>query len=335
VFCSRCVSVFRCWSEIVRVGVGSAIVLCPWVGCLFPMWLIEQAHRSHTQNTYNQTAFKPRLTLAMKTDSLFFRLFQNHPDLVFQLIGDRSPRTGSYAFGSQEVKQLAFRIDGILNPPPYASDLPIVFVEVQGYRDQLKVLYHSFFAEIFLYLRDYQPPNDWMAILIFTKRSLDPRLPNHFQDYANSPRLKHVYLDELPADVADRSLELGVLQLIGIKDDVAPERARQLIERAQSVLTDAAEQDRIVELVLTTLVYKFPTLEREAIKQMLGLDELKQTRFYQEIAEEERAEERDRLLSLAVPSFVELGLSVKQIAEKLKTDVETVERIIREQADQN
>jgi hypothetical protein len=45
---------------------------------------------------------------------------------------------------------------------------------VQGYRDQQKTLYHSFFAEIFLYLRDYQPTNDWLGILIFTKRSLAP-----------------------------------------------------------------------------------------------------------------------------------------------------------------
>lgn len=50
----------------------------------------------------------------MKTDSLFSRLFQDHPDLVFQLIGDTSPRAGTYAFGSQEVKQLAVRIDGAL-----------------------------------------------------------------------------------------------------------------------------------------------------------------------------------------------------------------------------
>ncbi|MDX2241259.1 MAG: Rpn family recombination-promoting nuclease/putative transposase [Leptolyngbyaceae cyanobacterium bins.302] len=178
----------------------------------------------------------------MKTNSLFYRLFQDHPDLVFRLIGDHSPCSGTYAFGSQEVKQLSFRIDGILTPPS-SADLPIAFVEVQGYPDRQKILYHRFFAEIFLYLRDYQPANDWMAILVFTKRSLDPQLPRHFGDYANSPRLKRVYLDELPSDLADQSLELGVLQLIGIRDDAAPERARQLVERAQSEVTDVTGQN--------------------------------------------------------------------------------------------
>ena len=253
--------------------------------------------------------------------------------MVFPLIGDNSPRIGTYEFASQEVKQLAFRIDGVLNPSPTAADLPIVFVEVQGYRDQQKTLYHSFFAEIFLYLRDYQPLNDWLGLLLFTKRSLDPQLPLHFQNYASSARFKRVYLDELPADLANQSLELNVLQLV--EDEVAPERASQLVARAKNEVTDGAERERVVELVLATLVYKFPTLEREAIRQMLGLDELKQTRFYQEIAEEERAEgreeERERMLSLAVPNFLRLGLSVEQISQALDVEVETVERIIRQQ----
>jgi len=279
----------------------------------------------------------------VKTDTLFYRLFKDRPDLVFQLLGETTTPAGTYAFSSQEVKQLAFRIDGVLTPPPDAVDLPLVFVEVQGYRDQKKILYHSFFAEIFLYLRDYQPVQDWLGILIFTQRNLDPQLPTHFEDYANSQRFKRVYLDELPADLANQSLELGVLQLIGVQDEVAPERARQLVERAQNAVTDGAERERIVELVLTTLVYKFPTLEREAIRQMLGLDELKQTRFYQEIAEEERSEgreegreeERERMLGHAVPNFLRLGLSVEQIAQALDVEVETVERIIQQQQEQN
>jgi predicted transposase YdaD len=60
---------------------------------------------------------------------------------------------------------------------------------------------------------------------------------------------------------------------------------------------------------------------------MLGLDELKQTRFYQEIAEEEREE----VLALAIPALLEAGLTVEQIATKLKTDVPTVERIVQQQ----
>jgi predicted transposase YdaD len=102
-----------------------------------------------------------------------------------------------------------------------------------------------------------------------------------------------------------------------------------LVERARTEVTDAAERERIVELVLTILVYKFPTLEREAIRQMLGLDELKQTRFYQEVKEEGVEE----VLARAVPSFLRLGLSAEQIAEELGVEVETIARIIRSSTD--
>lgn len=87
-------------------------------------------------------------------------------------------RTSTYSFSSQEVKQTSFRIDGILVPPSYASDLHIYFVEVQGYREPKDDLYPSFFSEIFLYLNDYRPVNDWRGVLIFTKRRLDPGLPS-------------------------------------------------------------------------------------------------------------------------------------------------------------
>jgi len=105
----------------------------------------------------------------VRTDSLFYQLFQTAPAVVLELIGNPSPRASTYSFVSQEVKQSSFRIDGILVPPPYASDLPIYFVEAQGYRDTQGDLYPGLFSEIFLYLNDYRPVNDWRAVLIFTQ----------------------------------------------------------------------------------------------------------------------------------------------------------------------
>ena len=54
--------------------------------------------------------------------------------------------------------------------------------------------------------------------------------------------------------------------------------------------TDVAQQRQIIELVETVLIYKFPELSRQEIEQMLGLNELKQTRVYQEALEEGRLE---------------------------------------------
>ncbi len=55
-----------------------------------------------------------------------------------------------------------------------------------------------------------------------------------------------------------------------------------------------------MELIETIIVYKFPSLSREAIENMLGLSELKQTKVYQEALQEgeqigeQRGEQRGR-----------------------------------------
>jgi len=272
----------------------------------------------------------------VQTDSLFYELFQLYPAIIFELIGNDSPRTSTYSFASQEVKQTSFRIDGILVPPIYATDLPIYFLEIQGYRDTKGELYPSFFSEIFLYLNDYRPVNDWRGILIFTKRRLDPGLPPQYQDFANSPRLQRIYLDELSTEIASSSLGLGVLQLIGVKEDIAEQQARQLIGRTRQELKDAAEQRKIIELVETVFVYKFPNLSRQEIEQMLGLSELKQTKVYQEALEEgleqglEQGRKEGKLA--AVPLLLQGGMSVEQIAQRLGLDLEAVRQASQQQS---
>jgi len=180
-----------------------------------------------------------------------------------------------------------FGIDGILTPPSEAPHLPLYFIEVMGYRDQKGDLYPGLFSEIFLYLNNHRPLNDWRAVLIFTQRRFDPDLPNHYLDFDNGIRLQRIYLDELPAEVATQSLELGILYLVGIQAEAAPDQARQLIIRAQQELSDSSNRRQIIELIQTVLIYKFPNLTTQEIEAMLGLSELKQTRVYQEAQQEE------------------------------------------------
>jgi len=201
-----------------------------------------------------------------------------------ELLGKDCSRASTYSFSSQEVKQTSFRLDGVLAPPDNATELPIYFIEVQAYSDG--ELYYRLFSEIFLYLKEYRPANDWQAVVMFTQKRFDLGLPLHYQDFAQSSRLSRIYLDELTTAVEDSSLELGVLQLIGVNSEVAPERARQLIQRTREELADTASQRQIVELVETVMIYKFPNLSRQEIEQMFGLSELKQTRYFQEVLQE-------------------------------------------------
>ncbi len=105
----------------------------------------------------------------MKTDSIFYQLFQASPSIFFELIGHLPAEGNDYEFRSVEIKQTAFRIDGVFLP---ISDVPsqtVYFVEVQFQKDQL--LYQRFFAEIFLYLEQNELTFDWYAVVIYPKRS--------------------------------------------------------------------------------------------------------------------------------------------------------------------
>jgi hypothetical protein len=52
----------------------------------------------------------------IRTDSLFYRLFQDWPDLVLELAGLATPAAG-YTLRAEEIKQTGFRLDGVLVPP--------------------------------------------------------------------------------------------------------------------------------------------------------------------------------------------------------------------------
>ncbi len=86
----------------------------------------------------------------MKTDTIFYRLFQSFPSIFFELIQLPVTETDNYSFDSVEVKQLSFRIDGVFLPENNNPDTPIYFCEVQFQKDDN--FYSRFFAEIFLYL---------------------------------------------------------------------------------------------------------------------------------------------------------------------------------------
>jgi predicted transposase/invertase (TIGR01784 family) len=82
----------------------------------------------------------------MQTDALFYHLFKTIPGLFFEIAKlDYPPK--AYQFSSIEVKQIAFRLDGVFKPPETELNLPIIFVEVQFQPD--KQFYARFFSEIF------------------------------------------------------------------------------------------------------------------------------------------------------------------------------------------
>lgn len=60
---------------------------------------------------------------------------------------------------------------------------------------------------------------------------------------------------------------------------------------------------------------------------MFSLDELKQTRYFQDVREEGRQEGKIEGKLESVPSSLALGLSVEQVAEALQLNIKQVKEI--------
>ncbi|MBD1211431.1 MAG: Rpn family recombination-promoting nuclease/putative transposase [Dolichospermum sp.] len=264
----------------------------------------------------------------MKTDTIFYQLFQTLPSILFELIGKPATEAERYQFTSVEIKELAFRFDGLFVPDLDIPEQPIYFVEVQF--QPKGDFYWRLFTEIFVYLNQYKPKNDFHAVAIFAKRSLDPGIPMQYRGLLMSQQVTFIYLDELEV-TSNNSLGLGMVQLVVEKQETATDHTRELIEKCRQQLVDVSKRQKVLELLETILVYKLTNLSRQEIEAMFTLDELKQTRYFREVAEEAKVEgwlegKLEGKLE-TIPLLLELGLTVEQIAAKLVVDIETVREV--------
>lgn len=267
----------------------------------------------------------------MKTDSLFYRIFQEFPDIFFELIGNSPETATNYQFSSVEVKQTALRIDGVFLPT--TPEQAIYFVEVQFQADT--EIYSRLFTEIHLYLRQNKPENDWLAVVIYPSRSIDTASTIHYRESFTSGRVTPIYLDELGENPSS-PIGIATIKLVIEDEDTAINSARELINRTNQEIDSIQKQQQLLQIIETILVYKFPSMDIEEIQQMFGLSELKQTRVYQQAfaeGREEGREEGERRGKLkTVPLFLALGLTIEQIAQELDLTVEEVAQAAQQQS---
>lgn len=105
----------------------------------------------------------------MRRDSIFYKLFQQYPSVLFQLLANPPKNADVYRFDSVAVKEPKFEIDRVFLPPE--NDIPgtVYFCEVQFQKDEQ--LYERVFAESHLYFyRNSSRFSDWQAVIIYPSR---------------------------------------------------------------------------------------------------------------------------------------------------------------------
>ncbi|MBS3028714.1 MAG: Rpn family recombination-promoting nuclease/putative transposase [Dolichospermum sp. DET50] len=237
----------------------------------------------------------------MHTGTIFYQIFLTFHSLLFELLGQPIENAEGYQFTSVEVKEKAFRFDGIFMAD--SAEKPIYFVEVQF--QNKPEFYWELITEINIYLNQYKPQQDWQAVALFAKRSLDVEvLTNYQQELVNSGRIQRIYLDEIPTG----SIGMGLIELIVSKENQAPQLVQNLMARTKTEISNDREKKGIIELLETVLVSKFSQLSRQEVEAMFLLSDIKQTRVYQEAKEEGQQEgEKNLLLRILSKRFGKLS----------------------------
>jgi predicted transposase/invertase (TIGR01784 family) len=256
----------------------------------------------------------------MRRDSIFYKLFQQSPTLLFELLPDPPANAESYRFDAVSVKEPTFAIDGVFLPPDGDEPGTVYFCEVQFQKDQL--LYERVFAESALYFyRHRQRFSDWQAVIIYPSRTIEQNQIYPHRGFLSSEQVHRIYLDEL-GEIRALPLWVAVMVLTTIEENQAPEEARYLLNRTRQEVSEPANRG-IIELITTILAYRFEQLSRVEVEAMLDIT-FQETRLYRDIKDEGREEGRQAMVStisrLLTKRFGELPQEVREQVSGLPLD---------------
>jgi predicted transposase/invertase (TIGR01784 family) len=214
----------------------------------------------------------------MRRDSIFYKLFQQFPPLLFQLLPTSPENADRYRFDSVGVKEPKFEIDGVFLPSE--TDGTVYFCEVQFQKDEQ--LYERTFAESFLYFYGNRSRfSDWQTVIIYPTRSTEQSNFQPYHDLLSGDRIHRIYLNEL-GNIRTLPIWVALMALTTLDESQAPAEAKYLLQRN---ITEQPSSQAIIELVTTIMVYKFEQLNQREVEIMLDIT-LQETRVYREIKAE-------------------------------------------------
>ncbi|BAZ81222.1 hypothetical protein NIES73_24890 [Sphaerospermopsis kisseleviana NIES-73] len=212
----------------------------------------------------------------MKTDKLFYRIFLTQPGILAELIPG-IPLDCEFEYCAPVIKEQEFRHDGVLTPIGDDLNLPIVFLEAQMQPD--KGFYGRYFAEVYLYLKQYNISRPWRGLIILKSRSHELGSEIPYRSILKED-VQRLYLEDLLSET-DLSPNLGILQLIVLPQNRVGEAAQKLLQNVEN----KTQFTQRLDLIEAILVSKFPQISPEEILKMLDLKtaDITQTRFYRDV----------------------------------------------------
>ena len=245
----------------------------------------------------------------MKSDALFYELFQTAPQIFFELLQITPPCP--YRFESLTLKTTEKRIDGLLEPMQEGET--IYFLEVQASPDA--TIYWRTIREVATYFeqRSDRKDNEWQAVVLWLDIVDDPGFGTLAPLAAGSSfRLVSVDLLNLLKRLDDQSLALNVLRPFIV--DSETQVRQNLFSWVQNIQNTPNLNPETIQRLLTVFTQlieqKFKTLNYEELSEMLKLTPLEETYSGQKLLQNDR-----------------IDLLTKQIRHKFHFAESTIEKL--------
>lgn len=217
----------------------------------------------------------------MKSDALFYELFQTAPQIFFELL--QITPLCPYRFESLTVKTTEKRIDGILEPEQVGQT--IYFIEVQASPDE--TIYWRTIREVSTYFeqRPDRKDDDWQAIVLWLNIAHDPGFGT-LAGLANTPFPKLIAID-LPSllhQLGQQTLAFNVLCPLIVDSETQVRQNLptwvQNIRNTPNLRPDT--EQRLLSVLIQFVEQKFTNLGYKELSTMLELTPLRETPSFQE-----------------------------------------------------
>jgi predicted transposase YdaD len=210
----------------------------------------------------------------MRSDSWFYEVFRQWPDLILRFLGDGSAgaeRGVGYRFEAPVLKEGEQRLDGVLVPPVEMAERPVVILEVQMFADGL--FWHRLYAETARYLLQHPGVRHWQAVVLTPRAGLPLGPVELFAEFLER-RVTVVNLEELSRRPDLGPLEQLLTLVVRPEGELGP-TSRRLVGR----------KPELSAMVATILWKRLPSLSLEEIMAIAGIQlaDLSETRAYQDI----------------------------------------------------
>ncbi|MCP4106517.1 MAG: DUF2887 domain-containing protein [Desulfobacteraceae bacterium] len=248
----------------------------------------------------------------MKTDALFYELFQFDPRSLFELMG--IDVDGEYIFESITVKTTEKRLDGFLKRTDGKG--PNFFVEIQGYYEEY--FYWRFFREICTWHEQNKTSTPFVAVALFVDKKHNPgKCP---LSCVRPNRLIRGNLETCLRKIKGKAGALTVLKpLVLSRRDKLTEHVRQWKEDIDDLKLPEDKTDFLLELLEYTVLQRFPELTLKEIQKMIELTPLEETVAGKELIQigwdkgEKKGEKKGK--EETAVNLMKIGIDVKIISQ--------------------